>query len=57
MLDHQRTTWIKGQKWPPLKLVYVFIFCSLPHIDYKKRLKHVMAVQFEKYSRSKVNAF
>ena len=30
-----KTTCIKGQKWPPLKLVYLFIFCSLPHADYK----------------------
>ena len=31
----ERTTCIKGQKWTPLKLVYLFLFCSSPHADYK----------------------
>ena len=24
-----------GQKWPTLEMVHPFIFCSLPHADYK----------------------
>ena len=31
----QRTMCFKGQKWSPLELVYLFIFCGLPHADNK----------------------
>ena len=37
--NRQRITCIKSQKWPPSELVYLFIFCSLPHADNKSNTK------------------
>ena len=35
----ERATCIKGQKWPSLGMVYLFIFYSFTHADYKIKTK------------------
>ena len=44
----------RTKKCPPLEWVYLFIFCSLLHADNKLKIKHVAAIDFEKYPGSKV---